>query len=1067
MVNQAAFGQWNSVQDSGNDSVNGNVVGGTKYEIYSIAYREVGDQIVFAISTNLNPNGVNSQTADDGRIAFGDLILNFNPNSTINQANGNLYGIRFIGDNESGVRQTGVFQNVSVNSIAEQNGLESGNLQGYVNYINNNGGNHSFGDNLAPGYFAPNEHIKNVIARGDRVGGVEFLTGNHALLRDARSIPGFAAGQFVYGFSIDRSSLPSGNFTAHLAPECGNDIIAINGRLSSNPDIDIEKWTQGIDADYLEDAVGVRAGDIVEWTYRVTNTGDIAFREQDIEVTDDQGLVPVLDRRSDRGNDGILDPGEVWLYRASEAAQDQRIVIDFDTDANGNPLGAGTIIDDEYRGYGLTIESLTYPDRGDPTSTILTNRAMIFDSANPTGDDEPDLSTPHINFGGSGTGAGGAQGQPGENNTALNNILILPEPKGTSEDPNDSRFGGEFTFKWDEPVYVNDIGFLDIEDAARDPNGATYIETFDADGNLLHRYVVPGLGDNSFQTIQLNGELASEMKVVFGGSGAITGLSFDQHYKNIGAVKIKPGINIRDEDPSHYTAARPSIDIEKHTNGVDADTVEDAAVIRAGDRVTWEYIVTNTGNTPFRFDDVVVTDDDENLTLRFDRRSDVGGDRLLSPGEVWTYRAVGRAEQVSVDIDFDRDSQGNLLPAGTVIDTEYQDLGLTISALTRDGRPHPHGTMIFDTENPTGDDIDLGTPNSSVGGPGIGNGGQAGTPGANLVPLSNVLILSGDGDSSDPDDAASGGTFVFEWDNPVDFKSIGIMDIEEPGSRIITYDADGNELGTYEIPPLGDNSVQTVDLNAQNISSMKVFFRGSGAITDLKYERPYKNVGSVMVKGWEAENVHDFDLSHYVTGIPASNPSPLVPISLFGTSGDDILQGRRSADYLAGFGGDDQLNGRQGNDHVHGGNGHDHLLGGHGNDALIGGHGNDVIAGGQDHDRLRGNTGKDILRGNAGSDLLFGDRGSDRLYGGPGRDRLMGGAGKDMFMIRRSDGIDIIGDFSQRQGDRIGLLGSLSFDDLTLRQRGADAIVKEGRHVLCVLQNTDISTLQSSNFVSV
>ncbi|WP_420645783.1 hypothetical protein [Candidatus Leptofilum sp.] len=56
-------------------------------------------------------------------------------------------------------------------------------------------------------------------------------------------------------------------------------------------------------------------------------------------------------------------------------------------------------------------------------------------------------------------------------------------------------------------------------------------------------------------------------------------------------------------------AANTDIDIEKHTNGFDADTPEEAPVLQVGDQVVWEYIVTNTGFGPGRGLTISVTDD--------------------------------------------------------------------------------------------------------------------------------------------------------------------------------------------------------------------------------------------------------------------------------------------------------------------------------------------------------------------------------------------------------------------------------------------------------------------------
>ncbi|MEA3511605.1 MAG: hypothetical protein U9R51_09240, partial [Actinomycetota bacterium] len=52
--------------------------------------------------------------------------------------------------------------------------------------------------------------------------------------------------------------------------------------------------------------------------------------------------------------------------------------------------------------------------------------------------------------------------------------------------------------------------------------------------------------------------------------------------------------------------AVPAIDIEKATNGQDADEPT-GPIVTVGDTVTWTYVVTNTGNVDLT--DVVVTDD--------------------------------------------------------------------------------------------------------------------------------------------------------------------------------------------------------------------------------------------------------------------------------------------------------------------------------------------------------------------------------------------------------------------------------------------------------------------------
>jgi len=63
---------------------------------------------------------------------------------------------------------------------------------------------------------------------------------------------------------------------------------------------------------------------------------------------------------------------------------------------------------------------------------------------------------------------------------------------------------------------------------------------------------------------------------------------------------------VSDDDPSHHFGAAPSIDIEKSTNGEDADQGPGPS-LAVGDPVTWTYVVTNTGNVELT--NVTVTDD--------------------------------------------------------------------------------------------------------------------------------------------------------------------------------------------------------------------------------------------------------------------------------------------------------------------------------------------------------------------------------------------------------------------------------------------------------------------------
>ena len=75
----------------------------------------------------------------------------------------------------------------------------------------------------------------------------------------------------------------------------------------------------------------------------------------------------------------------------------------------------------------------------------------------------------------------------------------------------------------------------------------------------------------------------------------------------------------------------PSIDIEKATNGVDADTPTGPA-IPMGDPVAWTYVVTNTGNVTL----AVVVSDDQGVSVSCPETS-------LAPADDMTCNAIGVA----------------------------------------------------------------------------------------------------------------------------------------------------------------------------------------------------------------------------------------------------------------------------------------------------------------------------------------------------------------------------------------------------------------------------------------
>jgi Ca2+-binding RTX toxin-like protein len=173
-------------------------------------------------------------------------------------------------------------------------------------------------------------------------------------------------------------------------------------------------------------------------------------------------------------------------------------------------------------------------------------------------------------------------------------------------------------------------------------------------------------------------------------------------------------------------------------------------------------------------------------------------------------------------------------------------------------------------------------------------------------------------------------------------------------------------------------------------------------------------------------------------------------------------------DTLYGGTGDDILDGGHGNDMLFGGPGADRFIGGDGydtvsyidsqmsvvismntgssaNDAtgdtfssiekVVGSNNLDLIAGDHLGNEIAGAGGDDWLMGYAGDDNLDGGQGMDNLFGGAGNDRLAGGTGddvltgdqfgyfgSDVFIVNGQSGRDVITDYQEGM-DKIGITG--------------------------------------------
>ena len=188
--------------------------------------------------------------------------------------------------------------------------------------------------------------------------------------------------------------------------------------------------------------------------------------------------------------------------------------------------------------------------------------------------------------------------------------------------------------------------------------------------------------------------------------------------------------------------------------------------------------------------------------------------------------------------------------AGTVVAGE-DPTGATVSvnpytefALSCvNGGSGPNSIVVFDSQNPTGGDWDLGSPNEDFSGPGVGWGGSKHSSGANDRDWNNLLIIAedvldsdGDGLVDDPDDEGDGGVFIFEFEQAVAVLRVVLIDIDcDETAEVRLFNSVGI-VATLPAQALGSNSVQALDASAYlGIHRMEVELSSSGAIGEFEY----------------------------------------------------------------------------------------------------------------------------------------------------------------------------------------------------------------------------------------
>jgi len=174
---------WQHSQDSPNDGVDGDIVGGAdnRYELYGMSIKETVDSILVVLNGNMPLTGVDGTGADDANTGWGDLFINLTDQdfTTASDA-GDLFAVRFSPNSDSGAPEVGLYANVTAKSVTgENNGF--GSIEAYNNAVVTRDCipglcEPSFGDLPATTTYFDQGQSLNSIASGEFIADIIYLS---------------------------------------------------------------------------------------------------------------------------------------------------------------------------------------------------------------------------------------------------------------------------------------------------------------------------------------------------------------------------------------------------------------------------------------------------------------------------------------------------------------------------------------------------------------------------------------------------------------------------------------------------------------------------------------------------------------------------------------------------------------------------------------------------------------------------------------------------------------------------------------------------------------------------
>ncbi|MEF3405374.1 DUF7507 domain-containing protein [Agromyces sp. CCNWLW203] len=582
------------------------------------------------------------------------------------------------------------------------------------------------------------DYVVRTVGSGSAPASNESADNNNTASADP-AVTGLTSTPVTMEYTYDGDNLvggngPAGDDVAGLAGEIIPDsftTFTVDLAVMPAPAVDIEKATNGQDAD-ISAGPNVTVGGAVRWTYVVTNTGGVDLTN--VTVTDDLVAAADIDCDGTGGNvvAGPLAPDASFTCVATGTATAGQYE-NLGTVTGLDPTQVEVSDDDPSHYFGVTptidIEKATNgQDADEPTGPNVTVGGAVrwtyvvtntgnAPLANVTVTDDL-VAAADIDCDGTGGNVIAGPLAPDDSFTCVATGTATAgqyENTGTvtgigpaTTDVDGNPVAGATVTDVDLSHYLGIQPAVDIEKAT---NGQDADEapgpSVAAGGEVRWTYVVTNTGDAPLTDVTVTDDVvaAADIDCATTGGNVIagplapgasftcvaTGTAVEGQYANLGTVSgtgpettdvdgdAVTGATVTDADPSHYFGVQSSVDIEKATNGEDADEAPGPNVT-VGGAVEWAYVVTNTGNVPLT--NVTVTDD-QVAAAGID--CDASGANViagpLAPGASFTCIATGTA------------TAGQYANLGTVVATgpETTDVdGETVEGVTVDDDDWSH-----------------------------------------------------------------------------------------------------------------------------------------------------------------------------------------------------------------------------------------------------------------------------------------------------------------------------------------------------------------------------------------